>query len=729
MLVIFLWLLSVFVCFRRYSLVLCYHKSDVPFYNANLINVGIHKVSVVKSVSSCATVKALGNYPSSYNNNKTSCSIFNSIADNDIILGSEFSGNAFNTPDHHAIARHLTPSLNNRLVDNNSINSSNHPLAIKNNKFSLISSEFDNESNRIDGQFRKTSIMSNGFKSVSSRSINNKIKMSLTGSLMNHNSTLIMSSSSNNNNRNSRRNITNESFQDYRLNYDKTGLLNRCKKNSNLFNKLGNNSRPSTLVTLPSSDANSESIEKTDIVENFDPPKKERNSLNTKRGFIRNKHFNLMSLDEGALNTYREEHKINQTKQLQKKNQNLTIPQNNISVPKKVTERVINTSPQLAASHNASNLTIDERGNQLSTTARIQKLHPHANFISLRSGGSDSVYNNSWIKHGRSYDIDNSDNSNSNDIFSSCSLQQSQTLLQPPNASISSFHNRSSSPINGSGYVNNLAFPKRAINPISSLRRHMFVNSRRNAQTTIDYNTNYEDSMNKELSNENFVTIETNNETMIEPTAKVVNTADLTPTPPPKQSIETNVIDKDPNLLNPSWIPLVVRNTLLEMHEEASFNRVGKRSNGKYKIRSTNHLLHSPHKTHNKNTNTSSKAITKRKKKPLSLQNSKEKEEFLSTSSKVINDMSNTSSTSNFFEELRAKLFLKASSPQRSPLSRQEKTHEPDHLQVLSTTHQQDKTITSNSSTTVDLSSNLGSNSETVNLIPNGKQNAAGKPV
>ena len=322
-------MLSVFVCFRRYSLVLCYHKNDVPFYNANLINVGIHKVSVVKSVSSCATVKNLGAYPS-YNNNKTSCSIFNSLVDNDIVLGSEFSGNACNSPDHVVTTqtRHLTPSLNNRLAENSSLSSSNHQLVAK-------ISTFDQESKRIDSA-RKQSVLSNGYKSVSSRSINhhhhhhhhhNQHRLKLNSML--NSSGQLNSSSSNQNTRNSRRNISNESFQDYRLNYDKTGLLNRCKKNSNLFNKLGNNSRPSTLVTLPSSDANSESIEKTDIVENFDPPKKERSSLNTKRGFIRNKHFNLMSLDEGALNTYREEHKLNQSKhQQQKRNQNLTIPHN-----------------------------------------------------------------------------------------------------------------------------------------------------------------------------------------------------------------------------------------------------------------------------------------------------------------------------------------------------------------------------------------------------------------
>lgn len=37
-LVISLWIISVLVCIRRYSLFLCFHKRDVPFYNASLID-------------------------------------------------------------------------------------------------------------------------------------------------------------------------------------------------------------------------------------------------------------------------------------------------------------------------------------------------------------------------------------------------------------------------------------------------------------------------------------------------------------------------------------------------------------------------------------------------------------------------------------------------------------------------------------------------------------------
>lgn len=45
-LVISLWLISVFVCLRRYSLFICFHKRDVPFYNSNLINIDLNKINI-----------------------------------------------------------------------------------------------------------------------------------------------------------------------------------------------------------------------------------------------------------------------------------------------------------------------------------------------------------------------------------------------------------------------------------------------------------------------------------------------------------------------------------------------------------------------------------------------------------------------------------------------------------------------------------------------------------
>jgi hypothetical protein len=40
--VVSLWLLSVLICLKRYSLFICHHKRDVPFYDASLINVKLN---------------------------------------------------------------------------------------------------------------------------------------------------------------------------------------------------------------------------------------------------------------------------------------------------------------------------------------------------------------------------------------------------------------------------------------------------------------------------------------------------------------------------------------------------------------------------------------------------------------------------------------------------------------------------------------------------------------
>lgn len=199
-------------------------------------------------------------------------------------------------------------------------------------------------------------------------------------------------------------------------------------------------------------------------------------SASQKRSLIRHKKhtFNLMSLDEYVLNFY---------------------------------DRIRNggePSPSNSSSgghHRHPNLTIHECTNestesggggggnggaqQVSNKPKLSNLHmPHANFISLRSGGTDSL-NSGWgvmgaanlIKPTRSYDYgDESLNQlESADFYTSSSLQHSQFLLPPP--SLASIGPASPSPPQ----------THRPINPISSMRRHMFVNSRRSgAQTTVD---------------------------------------------------------------------------------------------------------------------------------------------------------------------------------------------------------------------------------------------------
>jgi hypothetical protein len=154
---------------------------------------------------------------------------------------------------------------------------------------------------------------------------------------------------------------------------------------------------------------------------------------------------------------------------------------------------------------------------KLSNLARLTTA-PHQNFISLRSG-SESVYSNGLLRPGVSCDYENNSDYN---IESNLSLTHHQSsssqYLQPPSASnanspthlsgISASQqqqqqqqsSRSITPVDNNNEPP-LLTSQRPINPISSLRRHMFVNSRRTAQTTVDHsnrmNMNYsmQDSM------------------------------------------------------------------------------------------------------------------------------------------------------------------------------------------------------------------------------------------
>ncbi|RNA27250.1 hypothetical protein BpHYR1_030260 [Brachionus plicatilis] len=302
-----------------------------------------------------------------------------------------------------------------------------------------------------------------------------------------------------------------------------------------------------------------------------------KESLVSRRDVIKNKHFNLMSLDENAL------YKLNRISHL-----NSTIHESSVDVPE----------IELKEARNDKKLSILASGT------------PHANFISLRSG-SDSV--NSWIRPGRSCD-----NSDCNDIDSSSSLQQSQFLKLPSLNTV-------------------LPTSQRPINPISSLRRHMFANSKRCAQTTFGM-----DSVANDCSVDflNSMSINSNNQSAI---PAIVDEQNFEPD---GQETSVQVLNEcnDPNLLNPSWIPMIVRRTLLEMHERAVLSKSD--SNIKYKYRSSNHLLHS----------TGKKLKSNRKKKSLSLQNSQDKSTFYSTSPS--NNRSTKSNYLNsFYEELRNRFF------------------------------------------------------------------------
>lgn len=104
----------------------------------------------------------------------------------------------------------------------------------------------------------------------------------------------------------------------------------------------------------------------------------------------------------------------------------------------------------------------------------------------------------------------------------------------------------------------------------------------------------------------------------------------------------------NPNLLDPTCIPLIVRRTLLEMHTRATMSK----SESNIKFRSSNHLLHAPNKPKKEN---------KKKKKPLSLQNSQDKTAYHSVQSTTPKAPASQQQSGNYlnivYDELKSKFF------------------------------------------------------------------------
>lgn len=613
--VISLWLISILVCLRRYSLFLCFHKRDVPFYNASLINVSTKIAAEESTLNSTRPLSPVNKYQSCTWNNTTN-------TDNEILLHS--NSNSILNKSNTISTNNQTESLNNQFCLDSVAPSQ---LVIKNSNYLCKNcNRFQNKRHRQHDCYKS---LSNCYFSY------------------NQNQTNINKSSTQNSNfgSNNKRMKHKLRFGSAYSGYEELGCSsndyffsngilypNSSRHGSSLLNNKTNTPHPSPKQPLHTSTrvnqvSNSNSNSSQILVQNVN----ERNLiLKNKRALIRNKHFNLMSLDESALNQNRD-FSFKQSQLLsKKKNLNLTIQETSNDI---ADEAIVQPSTSPKDSPKKSN------AGKLSNLATLAT--PHANFISLRSG-SDSA-NSGWIKPGRSYDYDNCD---SNEMFSSSSLQQSQ-FLQPP--SVLNLQNGNT---------------QRQINPISSLRRHMFVNSRHTAQTTIDYSIGpryREDSLNNEQSYDlvNSISIASgnvfSNALASSPNDKSANNVQIQP---PLGVVEANECE-NPNLLNPGWIPHIVKRTLLEMHERAVLSKSD--SNIKSKYRSSNHLLHSPSSIKNQGQIKSGKLNSK--KKPLSLQNSQDKSNFYSTGNANAGSSRNTSNSNgssylnSFYEELRQKFF------------------------------------------------------------------------
>jgi hypothetical protein len=686
-LVISLWLISIIICLRRYSLFLCFHKRDVPFYNINLIgDDGTNKDGAAGGSEKSRPLSPMST-------SQRTCTYLNLNAPT-----GPGGGGGCNSSDE---ACQLS---SNFFTTNTTSTPSNQHLHNLNNHNVLLS--LDQKLNR------STASMNFYCHNCKSYSLRGESLKSVPNATLG-----------------GRWSYTNKPLTSW---FNKTKLQ---ANSSNLFNDMHSQRDSGSLFKSNKVyvSTNRVAAGKTTMTTNGGggPLSSSRQLIQNKRALIRKKHFNLMSLDENALNSYREQHKYNQQSQ-QMRNQNPeTIPEHQECERESgggggTKERPVNTVT-----------TINSR--KLCHLATSNHL-PHANFISLRSG-SDSV-NSSWVKPAHSYDsTSNNGMANfidySNELYTSSSLQQSQFLQLPPSLiNIQNFAASASANSSRTNIINNnanggqhqhfqqhhyhqqtpppaspvrsgtpppLVTSQRPINPMSSLRRHMFVNSKRNAQTTtLDCPSGYyrgggggagaADSFNNEQSYDfagSLSFASSNNQIaagaaaagayspnlnkeplpsiLSNPTSRLdlmntnPNNIDMAASSSGVKMETVNECDNNPNLLNPSWIPPIVRQTLLEMHERAVKSKSD--SNIKAKYRSSNHLLHSVHKSSAAKSHKSTAAAVAasgRKKKPLSLQNSQDKSMFYSVTPHT--STPTRSYLNNFYDELKHRLFPIATS-------------------------------------------------------------------
>ncbi len=525
-----------------------------------------------------------------------------------------------------------------------------------------------------------------------------------------------------------------------------SNLLNKSYLTSNKssYNSVNiNNARAkssSTTSTIPIVNLPSQHISELNLInENKIYDEKSDNTvrITNKRSILRNKHYNLMSLDENALYSYRKQHRINQLEHQNKMKKKFLIAKTNLSVISANSTTLTSTNLDIDELDAPINETTNFRETPTSTLSSITSslmpnktiqfksrtkaalsamVSPHANFISLCSGPDQSDNNNSnnnthsytninsnpnnnlsiknkktINKMGRSYDYDNAEfNDTSPD--SSTKIQLSSLFQRKSSINLqNTIPLKNLSTVIKNQYTYDIS-PKneREVNQLASMRRKMFIDSRRMAQTNVDYanlsskcedsvysdsnfdffastsNNNHYDNSN---SNINLNTGQNTNSVVINETKNTVVESET------KNNSTTDDNESDSNLLNPSWIPMIVRKALLDIHDRAVLSK--SESNIRNRYRSSNHLLHSPtsknNNNNNSNTNTSTTNHTSsnikpnsilkssKKKKSLSLQNSREKSMFVSIDIKdpIILNPNNNSHTSylhNFYE-LRAKLF------------------------------------------------------------------------
>jgi len=601
--VLSLWFLSVLICFKRFSLILNFNKSNAPYYNSNLVNVSARLSLHEKNEEAL----------------------------------------------HHQQQQQQQQQLQQDLITNSSTT------------FNVCKCTSVNDVNETQSPFNSNSIL-NSYQICSNGNNSNQNNFEISNPNLEEKQS---------NQMNNQRQVKSEFFCAKCNGIQKHCFTYKSVSNGN-FNliKLGNfsNKTSKTSFSLKTKSSKPNLNQKGSINQTVDAENKfESNKSHKMRNFTdkNSKHFNLMSLDDTALHIYREHHK--NASEEKKKYKNLAIPLYNLI------EYQPSNSP--TPTIKANSLLVS---NKVDTKSRLS---PHVNFLSLHSG-SDSAQS-CFLKPGNSYECENYD---PNDfIFSSSSSQQSQAVqsnsiqTRSPSSSLNTKLNNPSSiafirNTNKNFLINN----QRPINPLSSMRRHMFVNSRRNAQTTVDSKNN-EDSLNIEHSYDLVHSLSTNStnqmlapiySTSFEPNDEFFN---MSKNIKPKSANNDQKIDEinetvesttNLNLINPHSIPAIIREALLEMHERAKLTK----SDSGFIHRTSNVLLHSPLSRISYSTK---KKALRQQKKTLSLQGSEEKGPFnslnqndgdrlnttVNNTNSAANNINNSSYINNFYEELRSKIF------------------------------------------------------------------------
>lgn len=480
--VISLWLISVFVCLRRYSLFICFHKNDVPFYDASLLNVKLHKDPTI--LSNQPVVQA------DTNNNETDNLVPNNGDPTDQQQQSEGGGESlanFNRNRGNSCGIRSINNLPN--IPNSTISCTNMNEFVTNKLYSKNANiyqtrlgksyNYNDYKSASQGNFNSCKIIAPSTKNHSPMSTSNyfgnKLKMMHCKNVNLYDSDYYVDASCN------RMPMRYSSALLASVNKTASvGKLKKAKKSSKASTASVNKQQQHSIIATLNPNTNSVVMEKS-VVSFMDTVDANNKTLKSKRALMRKdnkQHFNLMSLDETALNLYRHQHQLNQLQRNRKqkqKAQNLTVAtvlsNGNSSSGNSSTNGQINSNSAVD-SHSASR-------------ARLFLATPHSNFTSVRSGGSDSE-NVSWLNI-PSQSLDFSEGNEE----SSDPLQSPTAKLKPEQQTVSSNNIQDDAPNSNSNI--NLSRPqlpsnnnRRQINPLSYLKRHMFVNSR-HAQTTVDY--------------------------------------------------------------------------------------------------------------------------------------------------------------------------------------------------------------------------------------------------